>query len=248
MERRDLLKMGVVLGAAAIAVSRGVPAFPRVHTAEGAHQGHPGLTLADGVVDGAGRVLDPRNPNNTSPRPLSGDILFYNNYQDVLGGNRKDGRPLVERGYSLNAESDNVDYRRNWEGNPFSMTAFQGEEIDIPGLGSFVSQNDRQSVVVTLMYMDKEGIAWRRGAKYSPIKVVAGFIEKDQVVDGSSQRDVLEERYLGHWISKQFRNDDYKGITGVADQARSVLYGSFVIEGGRRYLVRSGVYQRPSGV
>lgn len=194
-----------------------------------------------------GIVTDSRllPPSDTlRPRPLR-DIAFYKNYDDVLGGNRKDGPPLVEMNYGLNAESDNVNGLRNWEGTLWTVSVFQGHLADVPMIGSAHGEG-HQSVVVSFMNLDRDTVSWDEKG-LGPLRLRRGFMAKASIVDGKN-REETEERWYGHWVAKQFINPDYRGITGQPEQADSVLGISVVRAGGNWRLLRAEKIDRPAGV
>lgn len=184
------------------------------------------MTLPDGFTPDT-RL---RIPNDLLLNPINQDLSVYGDWEKALNT----GRPVEDRlagyNYDYNDFCPTVDDKCNVQGDMWAWRVFQGQEVEVPGIGKLVG-GPRRSVVLLFINLEDSVVAWdEQEGGLGQVKVKRGFTATGRIFDGGKLAST-EENLAGHWLFKQANGDpskSYIGITDSPDNARETLFVSAV--------------------
>lgn len=186
---------------------------------------HPDEDKTEARVLPAGFAPDKSLHFATDIKPLDigSDLKPYQDWETALNTKRPAG-PLAGYNYDYNDFCQTGDFRCNVQGDMFAWRTFQGEEVEVPGVGR-LEGGPRRSVLFNLLNLDGSVHAWDN-EKSCQVRVKRGFTATGRIFDGQKNVDVLERNLSGHWLFRQAfgtPENSYTGITDSPDNAKEVL-------------------------
>lgn len=157
------------------------------------------------------------------PLDIGSDLKPYQDWETALNTKRAAGS-LAGYNYDYNDFCQTGNFRCNVQGDMFAWRTFQGEEVEVPGVGR-LEGGPRRSVVLNVLNLDGSVHAWDN-EKSCQVQVKRGFTATGRIFDGQKNVDVLERNLSGHWLFRQAfgtPEKSYIGITDDPDNAREVL-------------------------
>lgn len=149
-----------------------------------------------------------------SPRPINPNLSAYKDWETVLNTGRAVGDRLAGYNYDYNDFCDNVDFRCNVQGDMFAWRVFQGQTVEVPGVGR-LEGGPRRSVMVLFINMEPDVVAWDKD-ELGQVMVKRGFTATGRMFDGNKM-PVMEENLVGHWSFRQGSGTPEKSYVGITD-------------------------------
>lgn len=140
---------------------------------------------------------------------------------------KRAGGPLAGYNYDYNDFCQVPGFRCNVQGDMFGWRIFQGQTVEIPGIGR-LEGGPRRSVVVIAANRDGSVQAWDNDSDLGPVYDKHGFTATGRIFDADNKQKLsdLYTALSGHWLFRQFNGTpekSYVGITDSSDNAREVL-------------------------
>lgn len=159
------------------------------------------------------------------PLAIGHDLTGYRDWETALNTKRSAG-PLSGYNYDYNDFCNNVQpaFQCNVQLDMYAWRVFQGQEVEVPGIGR-LEGGPRRSVVLVVINLDASVHPWDPDGD-GPVKVKRGFTATGRIFDGGKNVDILERNLSGHWLFRQAYGTPEKSYIGVAnspDNAKEVL-------------------------
>lgn len=129
--------------------------------------------------------------------------------------------------YDYNDFCQTEDFECNVQGDMWAWRVFQGQEVEIPGIGK-LEGGPNKSVVVLFLNLQPNVIAWDKD-ELGQVMVKRGFTATGRGWDMGTPEKIAEteENLGGHWLFRQAEGTpekSYIGITDDPENARETLY------------------------
>lgn len=175
--------------------------------------------------DEGGRTIEIRLPNGFTPdaalhvstdtKALAiGDLNQYRDWETALNTGRPVGDRLAGYNYDYNDFCPVRDFKCNVQLDMYAWRIFQGQEVDVPGIGHLVGSERRSVVLIVLNLADDVKAYDEREA--GQVTVVRGFTATGRIFDGNKVA-VTERNVTGHWLFRQKEGTPEKSYIGVTD-------------------------------
>lgn len=186
------------------------------------HPDQDGKTIEVRVPSGF--TPDSRLNVSTDTRALPvGDLNQYKDWETALNTGRPAGDRLAGYNYDYNDFCPVRDFKCNVQLDMYAWRVFQGQEVDVPGIGHLVG-SERRSVLVIIFNLADDVKAYDE-REAGQVTVVRGFTATGRIFDGNKIA-TTERNVTGHWLytQKEGRPEkSYTGITDSPDNARETL-------------------------
>lgn len=195
--------------------------------------------------------------SNIKLNQLRPNLNRYRNWERALNTERAEGDELAGYNYDYNDFCPTADFRCNVQGDMYAWRVFQGQEVEVPGIGRLEGGEGR-SVVLLFLNSTPDVVAWDNDEAGQAL-VKRGFTATGRLFDANPYGDKFanaEENLLGHWLFRQANGTpekSYIGVTDNPDNANSTLFAVVVRnqwgnneDGTPRYqnqLLDAGVYE-----
>ncbi len=188
--------------------------------------GEADMTLPAGFTPDARLVV----PSDLTVNPINSDLSVYADWEKALNTGRPVGDRLAGYNYDYNDFCPTADDMCNVQGDMYAWRVFQGQEVEVPGIGRLVG-GPRISVVLLFINLDDSVVAWdNQVGGQGQVKVERGFTATGRIFDGNKLTET-EENLAGHWLFTQENGDpgkSYIGITDSPDNAQGTLFVTVV--------------------
>lgn len=161
---------------------------------------------------------------------VNSDLSVYSDWENALNTGRPEGDRLAGYNYDYNDFCPTEDFKCNVQGDMFAWRVFQGQEIEIPGIGK-LEGGPRRSVVALFLNATPDVVAWDRD-ELGQVKVKRGFTGTGRSFDASPyspQFPKEESGLLGHWLFRQAAGTPEKSYIGITDSPENAQETLFVV-------------------
>lgn len=157
---------------------------------------------------------------------LPTDLQNYHDWERVLNTGLPVGQRLAGYNYNYNDWCQTADGRCRRQLDMYAWTIFQGQAVEVPGIGR-LEGGPRKSVVLLVLNLDGSVVAFDpEEGGHGLVYVKRGFTATGRIWDGERGVDRLERNLSAHWLAKQRDGEpskSYIGITDHPDNATSTL-------------------------
>jgi hypothetical protein len=176
------------------------------------------ISLPEGFTPDKDLVIQ----NDLQMNEINPDLSVYQDWDKVI-------HEVAGYNYDENDFSGNVDYLENVQGDMWAWRVFQGEEVNVPGIGHLIG-DERTSVVVLVLNLQPNVIPWDKDG-LGPVFNKHGFTATGRLWDVGNPEKIAEAEELlgGHWLGRQrdgTPEKSYIGVTDDPDNAKRTLYVS----------------------
>ncbi len=153
---------------------------------------------------------------------INKDLSKYQDWDKVV-------HEVAGYNYDENDFSGNADFKENVQGDMWAWRVFQGDRVEVPGIG-LLEGDERTSVVVLFLNLQPKVIDWDNEG-YGQTYTRHGFTATGRIWDAGSPEKIAktEELLSGHWLFRQKEGTpekSYIGVTDDPDNAKKTLFVS----------------------
>lgn len=151
---------------------------------------------------------------------IGSDLKIFSDWETALNTKRPGGA-LAGYNYDYNDFCPTGDFKCNVQGDMFGWRTFQGDFVEVPGIGR-LEGGPRRSVVLNVLNLDGSVHAWDN-EKNGQVTVKRGFTATGRIFNGEKNVDALERNLSGHWAFRQFFGTPEKSYIGITDNPDNAL-------------------------
>lgn len=145
------------------------------------------------------------------------DFAQFSDWEKALNTQRAGGA-LAGYNYDYNDFCAVPGFFCNVQGDMFGWRVFQGQRVEVPGIG-ILEGGPRRSVVLIFANRADTVQAWDNDSEFGPVYTKRGFSGTGRVFD-ADDKGKLRDLYTaltGHWLFRQFAGTPEKSYIGITD-------------------------------